>query len=259
MTTTTTRAQSRHWSRHASNYDELFLDPFEPGVENPIVPAIGAVPDPGSKLAIDLGCGTGPLLPMLLGRFREVVAIDFAPAMVDAARQRLGPDADRVQFHVRPMDQLDDFTDRVDVAVAINSIVMPDVRDVDRTLSAIRRALRPGGVFFGVVPAIDAIQYQTMLLLDRALEQGNAPAEADRLAQQQAEHHLYDFGFGRFAFRGLRQKFWQSFELDYRLRKAGFGSVRLDQVLYPWDANLPLGEHFRGQPRSWDWAFEARP
>jgi SAM-dependent methyltransferase len=259
VSTSTSRAQSRHWSRHATKYDELFLDPFEPGVENPIVSAIAEIPEGGTKVAIDLGCGTGPLLPMLLERFREVVAVDFAAAMIDASRNRLGPQADRVRFLVRPMDQLDEFAGSIDVAVAINSVVMPDVRDIDRTLSAIRRALRPDGVFFGVVPAIDAIQYQTMLLLDRELSQGAEAGEADRLASQQAEHHLYDFAFGRFAFRGLRQKFWQSFELNYRLRKARFSSVRLDQVLYPWDANLPLGEQFQDHPRSWDWAFEARP
>ncbi|RUL88488.1 class I SAM-dependent methyltransferase [Tautonia sociabilis] len=259
MTSTTTRAQSRHWSRHATKYDELFLDPFEPGVENPILQEIERLPDAGSKVVIDLGCGTGPLLPTLLSRFKEVIAVDFAPAMIDASKARLGAEADRVRFFVRPMDQLDEFEGAVDVSVAINSIVMPDVRDIDRSLAAIRRTLRPGGVFFGVVPAIDAIQYQTMLLLDRELARGTAPAEADRLASQQAEHHLYDFAFGRFAFQGLRQKFWQSFELTYRLRKAGFSSVRLDKVLYPWDSNLPLGDEFRDQPRSWDWAFEARP
>lgn len=256
---TTTRAQSRHWGRHAAQYDELFLDPFVPGVENPILNAIDSIPDAASKTVIDLGCGTGPLLPMLVSRFKEVVAVDFAPAMIKASRERLGNDAERVRFLVRPMEQLDDLVGQVDIAVAINSIVMPDVREIDRTLKAVRLCLRPGGVFFGVVPSIDAIQYQTMLLVDRALDQGKTPAESDRLASQQAEHHHYDFAFGRFAFQGLRQKFWQSFEVIHRLRKARFESVRLEQVLYPWDTNLPLGDEFADHPRSWDWAFEARP
>ncbi|MEW4567930.1 class I SAM-dependent methyltransferase [Tautonia sp. JC769] len=255
---TTTRAQSRHWGRHAAQYDELFLDPFVPGVENPILEAIEAIPNANSKSIIDLGCGTGPLLPRLLSRFREVTAVDFASAMIKAARERLGDQAEQVTFLVRPMDQLDDLTATFDVAVAMNSLVMPDVQEIDRTLGAVYRCLRPGGVFFGVVPAIDAIQYQTMLLLDRALEQGTPPAQADRFAAQHAEHHHYDFAFGRFAFQGLRQKFWQSFEVTYRLRKAGFRSIKLEQVLYPWDANLPLGQEFTDHPRSWDWAFEAR-
>ena len=256
---TTTSAQAKHWSRHAARYDDVFLDPFVPGVENPIIRSIASMPDAGSKNVIDLGCGTGPLLSLLLGRYGEVIAVDFAPKMIEEARRRLGADADRIRFYTRPMHQLDEFAEAIDVAVAINSLVMPDVRLIDRTLRAIRRAMKPGGVFFGVVPSIDAIQYQTMLLLDRALENGHPPGEAARLAARQAEHHLYEFAFGRFAYEGLNQKFWQSFEVTYRLRKAGFSDVRLDRVLYPWDSNLPCGEDFSDQPRSWDWAFEARP
>ncbi len=253
-----TKTQGRHWSRHAERYDDLFLDPFRPGVVNPWLDALEAVPDPGSKAVADLGCGTGPLLPRLVGRFGTVVALDFAPGMIARARARLGPDADRVTFEARPMHELGDYAGRLDVAVAVNSLVMPDVRAIDRTLRAIRAALRPGGLFLGVVPSIDAIHYHTMLLMDRALDEGLPPEEAERQAAYHAEHHFYDFAFGRFQFLGLRQKFWQPFELRHRLRKAGFGPVELGQVLYPWDENLAGGAEFADHPRSWDWSFAAR-
>src|SRR5690348_3220889 len=77
--------QDRQWSRQAAKYDDLFLDPFRPGVENPLPDAIRAIPDPASKAVADLGCGTGPLIPLLAGRFGEVVALDFAPKMVEVA------------------------------------------------------------------------------------------------------------------------------------------------------------------------------
>jgi hypothetical protein len=44
-----TRAQGRQWSRHASKYDEVFLDPFRPGVRNPIPGILAEVPDAASK------------------------------------------------------------------------------------------------------------------------------------------------------------------------------------------------------------------
>ncbi|MBX6315547.1 MAG: class I SAM-dependent methyltransferase [Isosphaeraceae bacterium] len=254
-----TKNQGRQWSRHAARYDDVFLDPFRPGVENPILPALEAIPHPGRLTVADLGCGTGPLLPHLVGRFGTVVALDFAPKMIERARARLGPDADRVLFLNRPMHELDDYRGRFDVAVAINSLVMPDLRILDRTLRAIRESLTPRGVFLGVVPSIDAIHYHTMLLVDQALDQGLSPEEAERRAAFHAEHAYYDFAFGRFSFQGLRQKFWQPFEITHRLRKAGFASVELGQVLYPWDDSLPEGPAFVDQPRSWDWSFTARP
>lgn len=253
------KSQGRQWSRHAAHYDDVFLDPFLPGVENPILPALEAVPKPGESSVIDLGCGTGPLLPHLVERFGTVVALDFAPGMIRRARERLGANADNVAFLERMMHELDDQTGRFDVAVAVNSIVMPDERVIDRTMKAIRTSLKSDGVFLGAVPSIDAIQYHTMLLFDRALDEGQATEDAERYAVFHAEHSYYDFAFGRFRFQGLRQKFWQPFELEYRLRKAGFRQVDLGKVLYPWDESIIGGVQFAEHPRSWDWFFKARP
>ena len=76
------------------------------------------------------------------------------------------------------MHELDDLAGQLDVAVAVNSLVMPDVRLIDRTLRSIRASLKPGGQFLGVVPSIDTIYYHLMLLMDQALDQGLEPKEA---------------------------------------------------------------------------------
>jgi SAM-dependent methyltransferase len=253
------QGQDRQWSRHAVRYEELFLDALHPEVENPLLRWLDDIPDAVGKAVADLGCGTGPLLPHLVGRFGRVIALDFAPAMIEHARRRLGTDAARVTFATRAMHELDDLAGQLDVAVAINSLVMPDVRVIDQTLRAIRASLRPGGLFLGVVPAMDAIHYHTMLLMDKALDGGQKPEEAERLAAFQAEHHSYDFAFGRFSFQGLRQKFWQPFEIRHRMTKAGFTSVELGHVLYPWDDSMAGSDELAEYPKSWDWSFRARP
>ena len=170
--------QDRHWSRHAAQYGELFVDPFGPEVENPLWKALAAIPDAQTKTVADLGCGTGPLLPYLTSTFDRVIALDFAPEMLRKAADRLDPRAAaRVTFLERPMHKLDDLAGQLDVAVAINSLVMPDVRVIDRTLRSIRASLKPGGQFLGVVPSIDTIAYQLMLFLDQSLDQGLEPTK----------------------------------------------------------------------------------
>jgi SAM-dependent methyltransferase len=250
--------QAEHWSRQAARYDELFLDPYGPDVVNPLWQAIEAIPAASRKAAADLGCGTGTLLPYLAQRFESVIALDFAPSMLTFARKRLdGAAAARVTFLERAMHELDDLAGRLDVAVAVNSLVMPDVRLIDRTLRSIRASLKPGGLFLGVVPSIDTICYHLFLLMDQGLDQGLEPTEAKRLAALHTERRNYDFAFGEFHFDGLRQKFWQPFEIEYRLNKAGFTSTTLAKVLYPWDESVAGSDTLAGFPRNWDWFFHA--
>lgn len=251
--------QDRHWSRHAARYDELFLDPYAPNVENPLWSALAAIPDAEHKTVADLGCGTGPLLSHLAGRFAQVIAVDFAPAMLERAKKRIGQAAaSKVSFFERPIHELDDFVSQFDVAVAINSLVMPDVNLIDRSLRSIRASLLPDGQFLGIVPAMDAISYHLVLLMDQAIDQGLEPKEAEKFASLNVERRRYDFAFGRFRFQGIHQKFWQPFELEYRFKKAGYTSLVIQKVLYPWDDNVPGDDDLAEFPRSWDWFFQAR-
>jgi hypothetical protein len=178
--------------------------------------------------------------------------------MIESAKARLGPEkAARMEFLHRPMHEIEDLAGKLDVAISVNSLIMPDVRLIDRTLGAIRDILHPNGVLLGIVPSIDAIHHYTMLLYDQALEHGLDPHLAFRVTAEHAEHKLYDFAFGRFKYQGLKQKFWQPFEVEYRLSKAGFRNIKLDKVLYPWDDEfLEIVDHRAISP-SWDWFFQA--
>ena len=247
--------QAESWSRAAASYEQEFIDPYRTDVRSPLPGALRRLAEAGAESVADLGCGTGPLLPLLARLFRQVYAVDFAPGMLERARQRVAG-LSHVRFLQTSLTDLGGLAGRVDVAVAVNSLVLPDVRELEEALRQVRSILRPGGRFLGIVPAMDAVHYYTMLLVDRALATGMPAAAARRNAAEHADHRLYDFAFGEFRYRGLEQHFWQPFERRYRLRRAGFRRVQAAKVLLAWE-QFRCHEDLREQPPPWDWFFEA--
>src|SRR5207248_8679995 len=136
-----------------------------------------------------------------------------------------------VTFHHRALTDLTPLHLGLDVAVAVNSLVMPDIPDQHEALQQIHACLRPGGVFLGILPAMDAVHYCTMLLVDRALAAGKPMGPARKNAAALGEHDLYDFAFGQFYYEGLEQHFWQPFEIRHRFKRSGFVGLKLTPVL----------------------------
>lgn len=248
--------QAAAWSRAAEFYEREFVDPYRPDAANPVLRALQRLRRAGTQTAADFGCGRGPLLPLLASRFREVWAVDFAPAMIAAARQAAAG-LHNVRFLERSFADLSPLYGQIDVATAINSLVLPDIRLLEQALAEMRRCLRPGGRLFAIVPSIDSVHYHTMLLVDRALASGKPLEAARRHAAHFVDHVCYDFAFGQFMFQGIEQHFWQPFEIPYRLRRTGFRRWQIRKVRLAW-AQFALGEDLQSHPRPWDWCFLAR-
>ena len=246
--------QDRHWSKAAASYEKEFIDPYLLDIRNPIKQYLRRHRDARRKVVADLGCGIGPLLPLLSQSYRKVYAVDFASAMLERARQAATGCAN-VEYIQTTLTELR-LPEPVDVAVAVNSLVMPDVRDIDRSLEQIRAALKTDGRFVGVVPAMDAVHYYTMLLVDRALSAGKPPAAAHKNAAHLADHADFDFAFGRCAFDGLEQHFWQPFEVRYRFRRAGLRLRRLRKLHLSWKQFAGAADLKRHKV-PWDWLFLA--
>jgi SAM-dependent methyltransferase len=247
--------QDHFWSKAAGSYETEFIDPYRPDVRSPLLKVLRQLGDPAGKVVADLGCGIGPLLPFLAEHFRTVYAVDFAEGMLERARQR-GAGLKNVTFLQRALTDLSPLAGKLDVAVAVNSLVMPSILDLEEALRQLHASLRPGGRFLGILPAMDAVHYYTMLLVDRALAAGKPMEAARKNAAHHGEHTLYDFAFGQFRYKGLEQHFWQPFEIRYRLRRAGFGKVRLARVRLSWQ-QLACGSELKDQPAPWDWFVSA--
>ena len=96
-------------------------------------------PAPGETV-LDLGCGTGELAAAIQARGARVWALDADPAMVAAARQRLG--ADRVLLADGRSFSLPEPVDAVFSNAALHWMDAPA-----EVIARVQAALRPGGRF----------------------------------------------------------------------------------------------------------------
>jgi trans-aconitate 2-methyltransferase len=95
----------------------------------------------GDELVLDAGCGSGRITETLIERLPGggVIALDESASMVDAARQRLGPDAD-----VRVMDLLElELEQPVDAI--LSTATFHWISDHERLFLRLHAALKPGG------------------------------------------------------------------------------------------------------------------
>jgi len=250
--------QDHYWSEAAAEYEKEFIDPFRRDVRNnPVKKTLCKLRGPESKSIVDLGCGIGPLLPFLARHYKTVYAVDFAEGMLKRARERV-KDRANVLFVRAAFDDLHQMPEPVDVVVAVNSMVLPTPDAMEAALREVHRILKPDGAFLGILPAMDAVHYYTMLLLDRACSAGRPIEVARKNVAHNGEHEYYDFAFGQFRYRGLEQHFWQPFEVAHRFRRSGFHLKRLKKVHLSW-RQFAGGDELTEHAPPWDWFFLAKP
>jgi len=157
--------------------DAIFNDPRLAEVYDPLDPDrrdldvyLALVEQLQARSVLDIGCGTGTFACKLAGRGIDVIAVDPAAAMLEVARSKPGADAVRwVHGDVTTLPALS-----VDAAFMTGNVAQVFLTDREwaAVLSAVRRALRPGGwlVFETRVPARRAWEQWTPVLTHTAVD-----------------------------------------------------------------------------------------
>ncbi len=98
---------------------------------------------------VDLGAGAGLLLPSLLGRFKNVIAIDSSQTMLkvaaDYAQKQNAEAVPRCEFRLGELEHLPIHDRSVDAAMA--SMVLHHVSNPANAIAEVYRILKRGGTF----------------------------------------------------------------------------------------------------------------
>jgi prolyl-tRNA editing enzyme YbaK/EbsC (Cys-tRNA(Pro) deacylase)/SAM-dependent methyltransferase len=121
-----------------------------------------------SKLAVDLGCGTGRHTFQLAKRFERVIGYDFSSGMIEEANRKkrqllvAGGEGGRMEFEVRDIeDEPPDFEpNSVDLVVGCFGMGS-FLEDLVPVLAGVKEQLRPGGQLLLSFYNADALVYHT--------------------------------------------------------------------------------------------------
>lgn len=100
---------------------------------------------PKCSVVVDLGCGTGDLLPLLGRKAKQVIGVDNSPGMLEEARKRHQLDASRVSLRVGDLMHLPLRDGEVDCAVM--TMVLHHVSEPEKVFSETAKVLKKGKTF----------------------------------------------------------------------------------------------------------------
>lgn len=139
------RRSSEFFHHRAEEWDDLRTALF--GRDFPLEALLGLLPDEWT--VIDLGTGTGYLLPALGRTFRRVIAVDHERAMLNRAQSRaMVCGLTNAEFCLAQLEALPIADDTCHLAVAM--LVLHHVSEPSRTLAEVARVLEPGGMLLVV-------------------------------------------------------------------------------------------------------------
>src|SRR5690348_1715233 len=144
-----------HWGRRAAHFDEDFGHSIRTAAERAAWDRIFDLVLAGrSGLdVLDAGCGTGFLSLELAARGHRVTGVDFAPAMLRAARQKAAAQGLRVRFEEGDAENLPFAPHSFDLAISRH--VLWTLPHPEAAIDEWIRVLRPGGR----LAIVDGAQY----------------------------------------------------------------------------------------------------
>ncbi len=97
------------------------------------------------RLAADVGCGNGDLIPVLLGHAEKVIGVDRSPKMLDQAKRLLSSEMERLSLRLGDLEHLPLSNNEADIAVA--NMVLHHLSSPLEAIHDVYRILKKHGSF----------------------------------------------------------------------------------------------------------------
>lgn len=122
----------------AGDWDKLREQAYGPAFSHAALLALL----PSDWTVADLGCGTGALTLTLSRHVKRVIGVDNTPAMLSAARDRIG-ETNNIDLRQGDVETLPIENDECDAAILV--LILSYLDDPDAALAETARIIKPGG------------------------------------------------------------------------------------------------------------------
>lgn len=244
----------KKWDLLAKDYHKFVISPFQEKVKNPLFSEIKNIRLKKNKTVADFGCGRFELAEFLAKNFKKVKAYDFSEKMIEIAKEK--EKISNVDVEKQDMTQAN-FNQDFDIVISVNSILMPELDKIKKSLNNIYKSLKQNGAFFLIVPSMESIIYEGMLILEQQLKE-KEEKKAILSAKIIQENKKYDYFLATYTDRKETQKFYYKHEIEFLLEKTGFKNINIKKVEYPWTKGISDHKIFPGEKPLWDWFISCK-
>src|SRR5580704_7641482 len=229
------------WNRLADKFETDVCDITRTETSNQLSRCVDAVaPSPRRSVLVDLGCGIGTFIAQFGDRFREIVAVDIAPRMVERAKERCNGGLPKTTWFAMGIERAAKLIGtRADLTVCLNVITSPQRARQHGLWASVAAVTKPRGYALVVVPSIESAR------MVRAVETRGRkrvkPREADgvvRRADVWVKHYARE-------------------ELDALLPRYGLVARRIAHGYFPWTQE-GLTKPRSSDASPWDWVCLAQ-
>jgi SAM-dependent methyltransferase len=248
-----------YWNRFAHEYDDVVTDAFTYGRSNTLTSAVERFAAPDLEVA-DFGCGPGKILPFLAQRFRRVYAYDFSDRLLEIARKRC-KGLQNVVIQNADLSQRNDQIPRMDFAISLNAVIMPDTEVRLKFLRGIASHLKSGGHLLLDVPSFESLFYSAFRETEWHRKSGHPPKKAEKLTDVSSLAGPRMSAQGVFKRGEEPTKHYLREELVVLVRdEMNLDLIDILKMEYDWTTDLEEESvpDWMGAPFPWDWLVIAR-
>ena len=243
------------WDSLAGNFEHNVLEIANCDMHSTLKKEITRVAK-GRRLAADLGCGAGSLLPLLCRKFSTVYAVDYSTALIQEAQTRVK--SPKVQFirHNLAGDRPLPFA--ADVTFCVNALINPRHSIRRKIAQSIFNATKKNGLTVIVLPSLESVFHTYHTLIRCQVRQGRKRHQAVRSMNRLFGTEVISPAEGIVTIGSSPTKCFMHEEIKMFLSDTGFEVTKIRRIEYPWTEEITNAPKWLKAPYPRDWLVIAR-